>query len=816
MPNSTGSQDFPQIKLARLGRDGTFMRPALVLSGSVLFPGVITVTPVETVQSREAVETAKLKRETIVVLPHPEEADTERPSVPTIAVEASVLRLLRLPDGTLNALVQGRRRVEVVDYVQEEPYLRVKARPVDEAQEPTQETKAMMQAVINLYRRVTELNDSIPEDVIIHVLNADDPGVLSDVITSTLSIKFDDRMRVLEAFDADKRLHHVAILLGQELSMLELKDEIASQIQKEMDREQREVYLREQMRVIQTELGEADIFQQELNDVREQILQADLPPEVSEKATKEFSRLSLMSPLAPEVGMVRTYIDWLTSVPWTHASDDILDLAYAHQVLEADHYGLPKVKDRILEYIAVRKLAGDKRNSPILCFVGPPGVGKTSLGKSIARALGRQFVRVSLGGVRDEAEIRGHRRTYIGALPGRIIQTMRRAGTINPVFMLDEIDKLGADFRGDPSAAMLEALDPEQNNSFFDHYLDVPYDLSKVMFITTANDLDPLPPALLDRLEVIEFGSYTEEEKAAIARMFLIPRQLEFHGLEKTSLKISTVALLTIIREYTYEAGVRNLEREVANVCRKVARLTAENKRHPQTIDSEHIHRFLGPPQFEEMRVNEDDEVGVVTGLAWTPVGGDILIIEASVLPGKGALTLTGSLGDIMQESAQAALSYMRARAEDLGVPHDDFDAFDIHIHIPEGAVPKEGPSAGIALATAMISAFTERKARSNFAITGEITLRGKVLPVGGIKEKVLAARRARIKNVLLPKQNARDLEDIPKTALADLNIIFISDMQEVIDTMLLEGPKPGMRKLDQIRQDKEKALAEAEETNEI
>ncbi|MBE0702394.1 MAG: endopeptidase La, partial [Afipia sp.] len=490
--------------------------------------------------------------------------------------------------------------------------------------------------------------------------------------------------------------------------------------------------------------------------------------------------------------------------------------AYAHQVLEADHYGLPKVKDRILEYIAVRKLAGDKRNSPILCFVGPPGVGKTSLGKSIARALGRQFVRVSLGGVRDEAEIRGHRRTYIGALPGRIIQTMRRAGTINPVFMLDEIDKLGADFRGDPSAAMLEALDPEQNNSFFDHYLDVPYDLSKVMFITTANDLDPLPPALLDRLEVIEFGSYTEEEKAAIARMFLIPRQLEFHGLEKTSLKISTVALLTIIREYTYEAGVRNLEREVANVCRKVARLTAENKRHPQTIDSEHIHRFLGPPQFEEMRVNEDDEVGVVTGLAWTPVGGDILIIEASVLPGKGALTLTGSLGDIMQESAQAALSYMRARAEDLGVPHDDFDAFDIHIHIPEGAVPKEGPSAGIALATAMISAFTERKARSNFAITGEITLRGKVLPVGGIKEKVLAARRARIKNVLLPKQNARDLEDIPKTALADLNIIFISDMQEVIDTMLLEGPKPGMRKLDQIRQDKEKALAEAEETNEI
>ncbi|MCL4250452.1 MAG: endopeptidase La [Anaerolineae bacterium] len=798
-----------------MGRDGTFTRAALVLNGAVLFPGVVTVVPVDTIQAREAVETAKLKRETLVVLPHHDDVETERPALPTIAVEAAVLRLLRLPDGTLNALVQGRRRVEATDYTQDEPYLRVKAHPVGEGQMLTQETRAMMQAVINLYRRVTELNDTIPEDVIIHVLNTDDPGVLSDVITSTLSIKFEERVRVLEALDADKRLHHVAILLGQELSMLELKDEIASQIQKEMDREQREVYLREQMRVIQTELGEADIFQQELNEVREQIVQAALPAEVSDKATKEFSRLSLMSPLAPEVGMIHTYIDWLTSVPWTTASEDLLDLAHAHQVLEEDHYGLPKVKDRILEYIAVRKLAGDKRNTPILCFVGPPGVGKTSLGKSIARALGRQFVRVSLGGVRDEAEIRGHRRTYIGALPGRIIQTMRRAGTINPVFMLDEIDKLGADFRGDPAAALLEVLDPEQNNTFFDHYLDVPYDLSKVMFITTANDLDPLPPALLDRLEVIEFGGYTEEEKVAIARLFLLPRQLEFHGLDKSALKFSADALLSIIREYTYEAGVRNLEREIANVCRKVARLTAEGKRHPRVVHTEHVHRYLGPSQFDELRANEQDEIGVVTGLAWTPFGGDILIIEASVLPGKGGLTLTGSLGDVMQESAQAALSYMRARAEDLGVPHDDFDAFDIHIHIPEGAVPKEGPSAGIALATAMISAFTERKARSNFAMTGEITLRGKVIPVGGIKEKVLAARRARIKNVILPKQNEKDLVDIPKTVLADLNIVFVNDMQEVIDTMLLEGPEPGARKLDQIRQEKERTQAEAEGANE-
>ncbi|HVU13878.1 MAG TPA: endopeptidase La, partial [Phototrophicaceae bacterium] len=568
----------------------------------------------------------------------------------------------------------------------------------------------------------------------------------------------------------------------------------------EMDRTQREIYLREQMRVIQSELGEEDVFQQEINEVREQIVQAGLPPEVHEKAMKELSRLAMMAPMAPEVGIVRTYIDWLTGVPWNKATEDQLDVGAAKAILERDHYGLPKVKDRILEYIAVRKLAPDQQNSPILCFVGPPGVGKTSLGKSIAAALGREFVRVSLGGVRDEAEIRGHRRTYIGALPGRIIQTMRRAGTVNPVFMLDEIDKLGADFRGDPSAALLEILDPEQNYAFSDHYLDVPYDLSKVLFITTANDLDPLPPALLDRLELIEFNGYIEEEKIAIARQFLIPKALEVNGLNDHKVHFSDASLHKLIHEYTYEAGVRNLNREIANVCRKVARLIAEGKRYPSEIAVKHLDRFLGPAPFDEIRANDKDEIGVATGMAWTPFGGDILTIEVQVLPGKGSLLLTGSLGDVMQESAQAALSYMRSRAEDLKVPNDDFENFDVHVHLPEGAVPKEGPSAGITLAISIISAFTERKVRSDYAMTGEITLRGKVLPVGGIKEKLLAARRAGIKHIILPKVNERDLVDLPKEARQDLDIHPVENMQQVIDLVLL--PEPSERKLDRIRRE--------------
>jgi ATP-dependent Lon protease len=787
--------------------DGIFTRSVILLGGAVVFPGIMTTVMLSTSQARSAVQTASKQGETVLLLPHLPTTDPDAEELPLgVATEAALGRLVRMPDEGYMALVQGRRRIEVLGYVQREPHLIARARIVPAAATDTRELTAVMQTMMTLFKRVSEINDNIPDDVLFHVMNAEDPAAMSDLVAATLSIAFEERLRLLNMPDPEKRLHHLALLLSQELNMLELKDEIAQQIQQEMDREQREVYLREQMRVIQSELGEQDFFQQEINDVREQIVKAQLPPEVQERAMKELSRLAIMSPLAPEVGMVRTYIDWLTSVPWNKASEGQPDLKHAQKILDDEHYGLPKVKDRILEYIAVLQLVKDKRNSPILCFVGPPGVGKTSLGKSIANALGRGFVRVSLGGVRDEAEIRGHRRTYIGALPGRIIQTMRRTGQVNPVFMLDEIDKLGSDFRGDPASALLEVLDPEQNHAFVDHYLDVPYDLSKVLFITTANDLDPLQSALLDRLEVIEFNGYTEEEKIAIARRFLIPRQLEMHGLNEVRLRFETSVLQLLIREYTYEAGVRNLEREIANVCRKIARMIAEGKRHPHRITAALVQRLLGPAPFDDFRANDKDEIGVATGLAWTPVGGDLLLIEAVVVPGKGNLTLTGSLGDIMQESAQAALSYLRARAETLGVLYDDFDSFDIHLHLPEGAVPKEGPSAGITLAVAIISAFTERKVRSSIAMTGEITLRGKVLPIGGVKEKVLAARRARIHHVLLPKQNEKDLVDIPKEALADMKITLVSDMEEVLELVLLEGPAVGERRLDRLREEREKA----------
>jgi ATP-dependent Lon protease len=786
-----------------LNEDGVFTRPALILPNMALLPGVVTTLAVFGAHNRAAAKAADEAGESAILIP---QVDNDAPLPTGVATEMGFRRLLQSPNEGMTALVQGRRRVEVLEYVQTEPYPIVRVRAYPAERDLTREMSAMAQAIGNRFRRLVELDETITDDVLYHILNLADVGLQADLAVSALNVSADERLRVLQLVDLEARLQHVAMLLGQELSMMELKDEIASQIQLEIDREQREVYLREQMRVIQSELGEEDFFQQEINDVREQIMAAGLSPEAHEKAIKELSRLALMSPIAPEVGMVRTYIDWLTSVPWTKATEDQLDIAHAQAILEAEHFGLPKVKDRILEFIAVRKLVPDPRSSPILCFVGPPGVGKTSLGKSIASALGREFARVSLGGVRDEAEIRGHRRTYVGALPGRIIQTMRRAGTINPVFMLDEIDKLGNDFRGDPSSALLEVLDPEQNNAFSDHYLDVPYDLSHVLFITTANDLDPLPPALLDRLEIIEFNSYTEEEKIAIARKFLIPRQLEAHGLAGQPMQFETAALQTLIREYTYEAGVRNLEREIANVCRKIARLMAEDKRHPTRINAAQVRRLLGIAPFDdEMRRNEQDEVGVAAGMAWTPVGGDLLIIEASIVAGKGNLTLTGSLGDVMQESAQAALSYVRARAEAFDIDPDDFDNLDIHIHLPEGSIPKEGPSAGITLAAAIISAFTERKVRSDIAMTGEITLRGKVLPVGGIKEKVLAARRAGIPHVIIPRQNERDLGDIPKDALKSLTVSLVTTMQEVLDLVLREGPAVGERRIDKLRQDREK-----------
>jgi ATP-dependent Lon protease len=806
LTDQSGINQFYDIENAIPDDDGLITCVVIPLRDQVIFPNVVSPLPLRSKKSTAGAEHAYTTATTLIglALKNPLLTDASTDDLYRVGVEIAIGRVLRLPDDTQSALGQGRRRVEVTEFLQTEPYYIARARLLEETNPTTKKASATMQAALNLFRQAVELNDNLPEEVLLYALNATSPGWLADLIASTLTLPMDERQRLLENLDAESRLSRVVELLGQELTVLELKDEITSQVHQEMDRTQREIYLREQMRVIQTELGEDDVFQQELDEVREQIIAASLPPEVHEKAMKELSRLAIMTPMAPEVGIVRTYIDWLTALPWNDATEDQLDVRRAQKILDEEHYGLPKVKDRILEYIAVRKLAPDQQNSPILCFVGPPGVGKTSLGKSIASALGREFVRVSLGGVRDEAEIRGHRRTYIGALPGRILQTMRRGGKINPVFMLDEIDKLGMDFHGDPSAALLEILDPEQNGAFFDHYLDVPYDLSKVLFITTANDLDPLPPALMDRLEIIEFNGYTEEEKLAIARKFLIPKQIEMNGLKEKRVSFETPALQTIIREYTYEAGVRNLSREIANVSRKVARLIAEGKRYPQQITPKHVEKFLGPPPFDDIRANDQDEVGIATGLAWTPFGGDILTIEVSILAGKGNLLLTGSLGDVMQESAQAALSYLRFRSDEFNVPYDDFDIFDAHVHLPEGAVPKEGPSAGITLATAMISAFTERKVRSDFAMTGEITLRGKVLPVGGIKEKVLAARRARIKNVILPAQNEKDLVDIPKEALADLTIHFAKDMKQVLDLVLLEPPT-GERRLDRIRRERDK-----------
>lgn len=715
-----------------------------------------------------------------------------------VGTEIALGQMMPYPDQTLTVLAQGRRRVEIVEILSVEPYITARARVLTPSEQPDPQADALMDTALGMFQQIAELTESVSDEVLDYALLIDDPGWMADFIASALPFPASDRQHILETIDTSDRLREVAVMLNREIGMLELREEINGQIQQEMSRSQREMYLREQMRVIQTELGEDDIFQQEMNDVRQQIADAKLPPEIHERAVKEMARLAIMPPMAPEVGIIRTYIDWLVALPWSKLSEDILDMKHAQKVLDSEHYGLPKIKDRILEHIAVRKLAAEKMKTPILCFVGPPGVGKTSLGKSIANALGREFVRVSLGGVRDEAEIRGHRRTYIGAMPGRIIQTMRRAGTVNPVFMLDEIDKIGADFRGDPSAALLEVLDPEQNSEYSDHYLDMPYDLSKVMFITTANELDPLPPALLDRLEVIEFPGYAEEEKLAIARQFLIPQQLESHGLTESGIKFDTTALQTLIREYTYEAGVRNLNREIANVCRKVARQVAEDKAYKKRIVPSVIHKFLGPPEYLQSRTHQEDSVGLVTGLAWTYNGGDTLTIEVSVLPGKGQLMMTGQLGEVMQESGQAAMSYMRSRAADLNVPSSDFEEYDVHVHLPEGAVPKDGPSAGITLATAIISAFTERKVRSEFAMTGEITLRGRVLPIGGMKEKLLAAHRAQIRQVILPEQNRKDLVDVPANTLRDLKVHFVEDMQQVLDLVLLDAPAERQR--DQLR----------------
>jgi ATP-dependent Lon protease len=785
--------EFETAREAEPDSEGFIEVPLIPLRDMVIFPNMVTPLFIGRERSLEALHAAQSRHSTIVCATQkdPDAEDPDLSDIYEIGVEIALGRALRMPDGTTSVLVQGRRRVQLVKLVATAPYYRVKARPITEGAAHSSEIEAQMRTVLTLLEKCSELNRNLPEDAYVFALNIDEPGWLADFVATTLNLSTEDRQHILEIIDPSERLMRVSILLGKELEVLEIEDHIHTRIQQEVDKTQREMFLREQMRVIQNELGETDLFNQEVSELRERIEQSALPAEVRDKALKEASRLASMPSMAPEVGIIRSYLDWLLEIPWDRHSEDNLDVRHVATVLDDEHYGLDKAKERILEHIAVRKLAPHKMKSPILCFVGPPGTGKTSLGKSIARALEREFVRVSLGGVRDEAEIRGHRRTYIGAMPGRIIQTMRRAGTVNPLFMLDEIDKLGMDFRGDPSAALLEVLDPEQNHAFSDHYLEVDYDLSKVMFVTTANYTDPIPPALKDRLEIIEFPGYVEEEKLEIARRFLIPKELEAHGLTGQDITFETSALKAIIREYTYEAGVRNLEREIANICRKLARRVVEGRRYPRKIMPESLHRFLGPPRVPAPLVSDRPEVGIAQGVAWTEVGGDVLPVEVTLMPGKGNLTLTGQLGDIMQESAQAALSYTRSRAVDFGIDPGIFEDTDIHVHLPEGSIPKDGPSAGVTLATALISAFSCRPVRHDVVMTGEITLRGRVLPVGGVKEKVLAAHRVGIFNVIIPRQNEKDLEEVPRRARKQLNLILVDRMDDVLTVTLLE-PVPG------------------------
>jgi ATP-dependent Lon protease len=795
--------------------DGMIECPVLPLRDLVVFPHMVSPIFIGRVGSLMAVEEAHLEDQTVIALVQrdPEEENPGPDDFLPIGIEMAVGRLLSMPDGSSSALVQGRRRIEIVEFVQKKPFMLARAQRIFEPEEVDRQTDATMRTVLELFQRCVQLDSNLPEEAYLYALNIERPGWLADMIVTAIAPPIEDRKALLMTASPLERLKRVVSLLAREADVLELEDEIHARAQGEVDRTQREYYLREQMKVIQTELGEGDIWTREISDLRNRIEGISLPEEVLLRAIKEVDRLAQMPPMSPEVGIIRTYIEWILELPWTEATVDNLDVQHASEVLDEYHYGLPRAKERILEYIAVRSLRPKRSRQPILCFVGPPGTGKTSLGKSIAEALERKFVRISLGGVRDEAEIRGHRRTYIGALPGRILQTMRRANTVNPLFMLDEVDKLGNDFRGDPASALLEVLDPEQNFSFSDHYLELPFDLSKVMFITTANTTSTIPPALLDRMELIEFPGYIEEEKIEIARRFLIPRQLEETGLATDEAQISEQALKRMIREYTYEAGVRNLEREIGRVCRKIARLKAEEKRFPNRVGATSIERYLGPPQFYNLEAERDDEVGVATAIAWTENGGEIMPVEVLLMEGKGNIQITGQIGNVMQESAQAAFSYLKSRTRELDVDASLYDEVDIHIHIPEGAIPKDGPSAGITIATALISAFTERKVFKGVGMTGEITLRGRILPVGGVREKVLAAHRAGLKTVVIPLRNKKDLTDIPKRARNDLNIVTVERMEQVLDVALMEKKKTQKLKSSRTRRGKSSARATSKES---
>jgi ATP-dependent Lon protease len=766
--------------------------PIVPLRDVVVFPHMMMPFVIGRPSSTRALEHALGKDKRIfLAAQHDASTDDPRPDdIYTMGCVANVVQSLKLPDGNIKVLVEGVERARAVEWKEDKGFFRVVVKVLPRQKEMPADIEETMTRVVSLFEQYVKLSNNLHYDAMIAAVRVDDPGRLADTIAAHLLVGVDEKQNLLEIVSPVERLNRIAGILEIEVDKLQVDRRIQSRVKKQMEKAQKEYYLNEKMKAIQKELGRKDDKGNEIDDLKKKIEQAKMPKDVEEKAIQELKRLEAMPPMSAEATVSRNYLDWLIAVPWFKKSRESRDLKRAEEILHADHYGLEKIKDRILEFLAVRALV-KKPKATILTLSGPPGVGKTSLAKSIAKAMNRKFVRLSLGGVRDEAEIRGHRRTYIGAFPGQVIQMMKKAGTMNPVFLLDEVDKMSMDFRGDPSAALLEVLDPEQNHTFLDHYLDVEYDLSAVMFICTANVLHTIPQALRDRMEVLQLAGYTEQEKTEIAKRFLAPKAIEGSGLSEKNIILTEEAIQTIIQRYTREAGVRNLERELSSICRKVARkVVVEGNNFQENITPEKVTEYLGVPRFRPSMAEEKEEIGVATGLAWTEVGGEILVTEATLMPGRGHLTLTGKLGDVMQESAQAAMSWVRSKADELGIPKEFNKKTDVHIHVPEGAIPKDGPSAGITLATALVSALTRVATRTDVAMTGEITLRGKVLPIGGVKEKVLAAHRAGIKTIIMPKDNEKDLADIPKNVLDSMNMYLVGHMDEVLK-IAMAGPMP-------------------------
>jgi ATP-dependent Lon protease len=764
----------------------------LPLRNSVLFPGSIIPIDVGRRKSVRLVEEAISKERPVIGILTQRDARTEDPTendMYQVGCAARILKVIKLAKDNFSVILQGVSRIRIAEYSQQEPFIIAKVQAIPDPTTTDVELDALVMNLKDIAKRVIKLMPELPKEASALVDSVTEPGQLADLITSNLDIQVDEKQDVLETFDLKARMRTVLQFLSRQLEVLKVREKINTQVQEEMGRNQREYVLRQQLKAIKEELGELDEAGGDLDEFKEKISEAKMPAETEKVALKQLERLKVMQPSSAEYTVTRTYLEWLVELPWAIETEDKLDIQEARDILNSDHYDLEKVKKRILEYLAVRKLKSDKKG-PILCLLGPPGVGKTSLGRSIAKAMGRKFVRISLGGVRDEAEIRGHRRTYVGSLPGRIVQSLKKAGTKNPIFMLDEIDKLGHDFRGDPASALLEVLDPEQNNTFSDHYLEVPFDLSHVMFLATANVIDPVPAALKDRLEILELPGYTRDEKRNIARQFLVPKQLEEHGLKDTQIEVTDEAVSEVIDGYTREAGVRNLEREVGSIARGVAVKIAEGSKEKYVVKANEVPEYLGPQKFMSEVAERTAEPGVATGLAWTPVGGDILFIEATRMPGKGSLVLTGQLGDVMKESAQAALSFVRAKAKWLGIEENFLDKTDIHVHIPAGAIPKDGPSAGVTMFTALASMLTGKPIRNDVAMTGEITLRGNVLPVGGIKEKILAAHRAGIKRIIMPDRNQKDMVDVPDQAKNEMEFFYVKKIDELLPLALTEMPE--------------------------